>query len=198
MNIILLEGLVLINCKEKFLYKSVKNGNKEAARELLKIFGSSEEKFHDAVYLHQQVITKYNPIDAVRIVYSYGDFSRLSKTEIEKEFLYYYALIAKYMYDNKFYRSGVRWAKKGMNLFELFHSSYPESMKISLRENSQEYQLLKKRYEEHEQYFDEDLYYGGNGYTGLKWDWEDSYSPSIYHNNDNTNQLSFQSPEFHE
>jgi len=176
---------MLIDSKEKFLIKPTKLGSLKATSELYKIYSDSSEKFHDAAFLYQEILTRFCPKDAIKIILINGKNENLKQTEIEKGFINAYSIVADYMILNRFHFCAVHWAKKGMDLFDFFHSKYPPQIAENLKKNSKNYQNLKKIFEENKSHFAADFYYGHSGYTGLKFDWEGNYSPSIHHDNDN-------------
>jgi hypothetical protein len=176
---------MLIDCKEKFLIKSTKLGSLKGTSELYKIYSNSSEKFHDAALLYQEILTKFCPKDAIKIILINGKIDNLKQNEIENGFINAYLIVANYLILNRFYFSAVHWAKKGMDLFDFFHSKYPQKIIEDLKRNSKDYQNLCKIFEENKSHFANDFYYGHSGYTGLKFAWESDYTPTIHHDNDN-------------
>ena len=176
---------MLIDRKEKFLIKSTRMGNIKATQDLYKMYSYSSDRFHDAALLYQQILTSYAPKEAIKILLIDGDIERLKSIEIETGFVNAYSIVSDYMAINKFYSCAVHWAKKGMDLFDFFHSKYPDEILVNLKRNSKDYQNLKKIFEENASHFCYDFYYGYAGHKGLTLEWESNYVPSIHHDNDN-------------
>ena len=178
---------MLLDCKEKFLIRSSCFGNRKATHELYKLYADSVAKFDNAAHLYREVITKYNPKDAIEILLLNKKIEDMTRAQIEKEFIHSFYIVADYMALTGALRNAAIWAKKGIELFDFFHSRYPEQIASKLKESSRDYQKLNAIFEGNKKYFDSDLYYGKAGWTGLKFDWEKDYTPSIHHDNDNLN-----------
>jgi hypothetical protein len=137
---------MLIDCKEEFLIRSSNFGNSKATHELYKLYSDSIAKFNKAADLYMDVLRKYSPKDALKILHLDNDFHCLSQQQIEKEFLNAMVMAAKYEFVQRNFYHGVNWAKKGLDLFELFYSKYPENVIKSMKEKSEEYRNLKTQF----------------------------------------------------
>jgi hypothetical protein len=176
---------VLINGKEIFLLKGKNDGNKDATKALYDIYGNNTDNFHDAAVLHQEILIKYNPLESLKI-YNHAMLDlKLNAQEIEAYYLHSITKIVDYMYVNEKYFAGIHWAKKGLDLFELFCINAPKAAMPKLKNESIEYQILLSQFEANKEYFDPAFYYPSDESNGVVFHWEADFIPSEFPNNDN-------------